>query len=92
MAKQLQAAGYQTAVIGKWHLKTDPAGFDYWDVLPGQGRYHNPLLREIGGEEPLEHKGFSTDVITDFSLDWLKRRDPEKPFFLMTQFKAPHSS
>ena len=92
VAKQLQAAGYQTAVIGKWHLKTDPAGFDYWNVLPGQGRYHNPMLREIGGEEPREHQGFSTDVITDFSLDWLKRRDPEKPFFLMTQFKAPHRS
>ncbi len=90
VAKMLQAAGYQTALIGKWHLKKDPSGFDYWNVLPGQGRYHDPVLREIGAEEPRTHEGFSTDVITDLSLAWLERRDPSKPFCLMTQFKNCH--
>ncbi len=93
VAKLLQDGGYQTAVVGKWHLKTDPTGFDYWNVLPGQGRYHNPKLKEKGWQE----KGLktyedrhSTDVITDLSLSWLGNRDVEKPFFLMCHFKAPH--
>jgi len=85
----LQQAGYQTAMIGKWHLKTDPAGFDYWNVLPGQGRYHDPILKEMGRGER-EHTGHSTDVITDLSLDWLRTREPGQPFFLMCHYKAPH--
>ncbi|HUT24505.1 MAG TPA: sulfatase [Sumerlaeia bacterium] len=95
-AKTLQAAGYQTAVIGKWHLKTRPSGFDYYNVLPGQGLYHDPLFKEKGkpwadsheGGEKVE--GYVTDLIADFSLDWLKRRDPDRPFFLMCHHKAPH--
>ena len=87
--KLLQGAGYQTAVIGKWHLKSDPTGFDYWEVLPGQGAYYNPDLRTAAG--PTRYEGHTTDIITDLTLDWLKeKRDPEKPFMLMYQHKAPH--
>ncbi|MBI3821527.1 MAG: sulfatase [Planctomycetes bacterium] len=89
----LRLAGYQTALIGKWHLMIDPTGFDYWNVLPGQGVYINPKLRPIGAgpKELKEYKdGYSEDVITDLSIDWLKKRDKDKPFYLMCHFKAPH--
>jgi arylsulfatase A-like enzyme len=86
--KLLQAAGYQTAVIGKWHLVSDPTGFDYWHILPGQGIYYNPPMIKNG--ERVQHRGYVTDVITDLSLDWLKSRDQSKPFMLMYQHKAPH--
>lgn len=88
VAKLLQQAGYQTAVIGKWHLKSEPSGFDYWNILPGQGRYHDPIMKEMDKDEKT-HKGFSTDIITDLSLEWLKKRDKQRPFFLMTHFKNP---
>ncbi len=86
--KLLQAAGYQTAMIGKWHLKSEPEGFDYWNVLPGQGRYHNPVLIEMGEEK--KHDGYVTDIITGIALGWLDRRDPAKPFALLYHHKAPH--
>lgn len=90
--KLLQAAGYQTAVIGKWHLGHggvhDPTGFDYWCVLPGQGKYHDPDMYELG--EQRLFPGYATDVITDLSLDWLRRRDPDQPFCLLVHHKAPH--
>ena len=88
VAKMLQQAGYQTAVIGKWHLFSDPTGFDYWNVLPGQGRYHNPIMIEMGKTNTI--KGYATDVITDLSIDFLKRRDTTKPFMLFCHHKAPH--
>ena len=88
MPKLLQAAGYQTALIGKWHLVSDPTGFDYWDVLPGQGIYYNPPMIRMG--EKIKRDGYTTDIITDLSLDWLKQRDKSKPFLLMCQHKAPH--
>lgn len=88
MPKLLQAAGYQTAVVGKWHLVSDPTGFDHWDILPGQGVYYNPPMIRMG--ERIKHEGYTTDIITDLSLDWLKQRDKSKPFLLMTQHKAPH--
>ena len=88
VAKELQKAGYQTALFGKWHLHSDPAGFDEWKVLPGQGRYHNPVFREKEGQE-IEYEGHSTDIITQFTLDWLGNRNTGKPFFLMCHFKAP---
>jgi len=89
VAKLLREAGYQTAVIGKWHLKSDPSGFDFWRVLPGQGLYHDPVFIEMDGGRN-KHQGYCTDLITDFSLDYLKRRDPGKPFFLLCHHKAPH--
>ena len=86
--KLLQKAGYQTAIVGKWHLVTQPTGFDYWHILPGQGVYYNPPMNKNG--ETVKHEGYTTDLITDFSLDWLKNRDKSKPFLLMCQHKAPH--
>ena len=86
--KLLQGAGYQTAMIGKWHLHTDPTGFDEWHILPGQGIYYNPPMIHNG--KKVKHEGYTTDLITDFSLEWLKQRDPNKPFLLMCQHKAPH--
>lgn len=86
--KLLKAAGYQTAVIGKWHLVSDPEGYDHWHILPGQGAYYNPPMIRDG--EPVKHQGYTTDLIGDFSVDWIKKRDKTKPFLLMSQHKAPH--
>ena len=86
--KLLQKAGYQTAIVGKWHLISDPTGFDYWNILPGQGQYYNPPMIRNG--EGIKCDGYVTDIITDDALDWLKKRDSEKPFLLMCQHKAPH--
>ena len=89
--KLLQKAGYQTAIVGKWHLATAPQGFDYSEVLKGQGPYYNPPMLLNGDPKPVRHVGYTTDVITDLALDWLKeKRDTEKPFMLMYQHKAPH--
>ena len=95
IAKTLQQNGYETAIIGKWHLKKQPTGFDYFNVLPGQGRYHNPILKtkenwQDNNKGGVEHKGFSADVIGNLSVDWLKNRKSDQPFFLMTHFKATH--
>ena len=87
--KLLQSAGYETALFGKWHLGSEPTGFDFWKVLPGQGNYYNPDFRTPNGNEQIE--GYVTDVVTDLTLDWLKnKRDPDRPFLLMSQHKAPH--
>ena len=86
--KLLRKAGYETAMIGKWHLKSDPTGFDYWNVLPGQGAYHDPELIEMGERRKLT--GYVTDIITDLSIDWMRSRKRDKPFLLMCHHKAPH--
>jgi len=86
--KLLQQAGYQTAMIGKWHLETDPTGFDHWEILPGQGQYYNPPMFRDG--QHVNHTGYATDIITDLSLDWLKQRDTNRPFMLLCWHKAPH--
>jgi len=88
LAKYLQAAGYQTAIVGKWHLGSDPTGFDHWNILPGQGAYHDPILIEMGQRK--KHTGYATDIITDFSLEFIKNRSKDRPFFLMYHHKAPH--
>ncbi len=86
--KLLKGAGYQTAVVGKWHLVSNPAGFDHWHILPGQGIYYNPPMIRNG--ERVQHEGYVTDIITDLAVDWIRRRDKTKPFLLMAQHKAPH--
>ncbi len=86
--KLLKQSGYSTAIVGKWHLISDPVGFDYWHILPGQGVYYNPPMIKNG--EKVKHDGYTTDIITDLSIDWLKNRDKTKPFLLMAQHKAPH--
>jgi arylsulfatase A-like enzyme len=86
--KLLQQAGYATAVIGKWHLKSDPTGFDYWNILPGQGSYYNPDFIEMG--RTYRVPGYATTIITDMAIDWLEKRDPDKPFCLLVHHKAPH--
>ncbi len=92
VAKHLQASGYQTAIFGKWHLGEgkahEPTGFDEWSVVPGQGDYFDP--RFIGPEGPSVETGYVTDLIADKCIDFLERRDAERPFFLMCHHKAPH--
>ncbi len=83
----LRAAGYQTAVFGKWHLASNPE-YETWKILPDQGAYENPKFLTPQGEESIP--GYATDIITDLSLDWLEKRDKTKPFFLAVQHKAPH--
>lgn len=87
--KLLQKAGYQTAIVGKWHLKSDPTGFDYWNILIGQGEYYNPYFIDNGVKKQIE--GYATNVTTDLALDWLdQKRDKDKPFCLLLHHKAPH--
>ncbi|MGJ8694851.1 MAG: sulfatase family protein [Verrucomicrobiaceae bacterium] len=87
--KILQKNGYRTAIFGKWHLKSEPQGFDAWKVLPGQGDYYNPDVLTPDGRERLE--GHCTDVVTDLAVDWLKQQvKDDQPFMLMCQHKAPH--
>src|SRR5574340_694687 len=89
VAKLLQHSGYQTAMVGKWHLGSDPTGFDYWHILIGQGPYYNPPMKTPDGI--VKHTGYTTDIITDLALDFLEnKRAKDKPFFLMYHHKAPH--
>ena len=88
VAKYLQAQGYHTGMIGKWHLVSDPTGFDEWTILPGQGVYFDPAFLSPGGSRVI--KGYVTDIVTDLAIEFLKNRPKEKPFFLMCHHKAPH--
>ncbi|MHB8899610.1 MAG: sulfatase-like hydrolase/transferase, partial [Thermoguttaceae bacterium] len=90
VAKRLQAGGYHTGMIGKWHLGSDPTGFDRWIVLPGQGQYWNPDFLVAGGRLTIE--GHCTAITTRLGIEWIKTRPQDKPFFLMLHQKAPHRS
>ena len=89
MPKLLRAAGYQTALIGKWHLVSTPTGFDHYDILVGQGEYYNPTFIHDDGSQSVE-KGYCTDIITDKSIQWMEQRDKDKPFILFVHHKACH--
>ena len=90
MPKLMQKAGYQTALIGKWHLVSTPTGFDYYNILPAQGNYYNPEFINMDGSETTE-KGYVTNVITDKAIDWMEhKRDKSKPFILFVHHKACH--
>lgn len=86
--KLLRRAGYQTAMIGKWHLVSEPTGFDFWNVLPGQGDYYNPDFIDSTGTKRVE--GYVTDLTTDKAIDWMNSRDSTKPFCVLVWNKAPH--
>ena len=88
VAKHMQAGGYHTGMIGKWHLGSDPTGFDRWIVLPGQGAYWDPAFLVPGHK--LTIKGHTTDIIGDLGVEFLETRPKDKPFFLMLHHKAPH--
>ncbi|MFI3306190.1 MAG: sulfatase [Rikenellaceae bacterium] len=104
LPREMKQLGYETAIVGKWHLGNTPEEFDYYNVYYGQGQYFNPILAEKGSTDSTmvnylgksrrpgrKYKGHESDVITDISLDWLEnKRDKSKPFFLCHQFKAPH--
>lgn len=86
--KLLRQAGYQTAMIGKWHLVSNPSGFDFWNILPGQGDYYNPDFIDSSGTKRVE--GYVTDLTADKAINWIQNRDTSKPFCVLVWNKAPH--
>jgi arylsulfatase A-like enzyme len=102
LPKLMRRSGYHTGFIGKYHLHSNPVGLDYWSILPGQGRYHDPQFVEMGDEDPsgwvkkgkrTVYQGHSSDVIADKALEYLKNvRSDDKPFLLFCHFKAPHDT
>lgn len=101
IAKRMQEAGYQTALIGKWHLKREPSGFDYYNVFHDQGEYIDPYLKSADdwrddpdeskyGRVGKQYEGFSTDIVTSQTIDWIKNREKDKPFMMFCHFKATH--
>lgn len=99
VAQILRNNGYQTALIGKWHLRSAPWGFDFWKVGPGQGKYHDPFF--LSSEDGISYQprpprqlekvnGYYTDLVTDYAIEWLEQRSSDEPFFMMLHHKAPH--
>ncbi|HXG56357.1 MAG TPA: sulfatase [Vicinamibacterales bacterium] len=89
VARLMQQGGYYTGMVGKWHLGSDPVGFDHWEILPGQGAYRDPIFYTASGEMTYTGR-YATDVITDLALAFVEQRPRDKPFFLMMHHKAPH--
>ncbi len=89
VARLLQQGGYHTGMMGKWHLGSDPVGFDAWEILPGQGDYMDPVLYTATGQKTYTGQ-YVTDVVTDLAIDFIEKRPQGKPFFLMLHHKAPH--
>ena len=89
VAKLLQQSGYYTGMIGKWHLGSDPTGFDQWEIFPGQGSYDDPILYTATGEKAYTGR-YATDLVTDLAVEFVKKRPKDRPFFLMLHHKAPH--
>ena len=87
LPKILKANGYRTAIVGKWHLFTEPTGFDHWNILPDQGHYYNPQFIKMGKDTV--YRGYVTDITTDLALDWIEK-NRDQPFFMMLHHKAPH--
>lgn len=97
IAKKLHSAGYQTAIVGKWHLKKEPTGFDFYSVFHDQGDYVNPEFKTADnwidadkGRSGKREEGFSTDLVTDKVINWIEERDEDRPFMMMCHFKATH--
>ncbi|MGF0069419.1 sulfatase family protein [Candidatus Spyradosoma sp. SGI.093] len=98
VAKVFRANGYNTAIVGKWHIPADPTGFDYWQVFQGQGQYINPDIfcgnaegRLPGAQYHQIPEGYSTEIVTNKAIEWMENgRDKSKPFFFMVHYKAPH--
>ena len=91
--QMLQKAGYQTGLVGKWHLESNPTGFDHWEIFPGQGSYFNPdfiSLGKNGKRQVNRFPGYATELVTKKSIDWLDKREKDKPFMLVVGHKAPH--
>ncbi|HKY96454.1 MAG TPA: sulfatase [Gemmatimonadaceae bacterium] len=86
--KLMQAAGYESALFGKWHLRTKPEGFDRYEILAGQGPYYNPVLHS--GDDSVKYTGYTLDIVTDRAAKWLHERRGGKPFLMMLNFNAPH--
>jgi len=89
VARLLQQGGYYTGMVGKWHLGSDPVGFDRWEILPGQGAYRDPVFYTATGEKTYTGR-YATEVITDLAIEFVEKRPRDKPFFLMMHHKAPH--
>lgn len=88
LPKEMKKNGYSTAIIGKWHLGTEPTGFDHYDIFEGQGSYYNPNFIADGDTSVID--GYATDIVTNKGIEWIKQQQSEKPFFLMMHQKAPH--
>ena len=90
MPKLMQQAGYQTAIVGKWHLVSLPTGFDYWNILPEQGDYYNPAFINMQNDT-IREEGYVTNIVTDKAIDWMEnKRDKNRPFILFIHQKACH--